>query len=453
MVVAAASPDGRWVAVCQAREDTNGDGKIAVEVGAQGELGGDRLDGYFVGEPGPGTKIDSFDGSDPSGRWVAFEREGRLVLSDTTTRVDVDLSDLGADDRDDQNPFLHPRAVAFDPTGRRMLYLRRRTSGSDVVVRELSTGAEAIVDPGPGEVFRADFDPSGDWVVLRVVTADTNGNGRLDWPTREAKAPFMRCTGPIPRHPVWERPGDEGVTRAARVTGGTAVDAPGLVVPFGAALVERDAEGAFVLAEPNGSRSPFVPKSCEPHLLHVDAVRGVALATCAKKNGHADAELVARNYRKILGLELSSAAGDRWVSGAPRLVPLHPGIDAVLVDLERRQIEWLMPNDKILLTAGDHALVLRGRTLVVHELGGAEHQFPGTVSPLEHTVRSGTVMVVPPFVVDVATGALLGKTGARALAVASDGAVLAAEGRAADAAHLAVGPLSWSGPTPDATSD
>ncbi|HEX3596463.1 MAG TPA: hypothetical protein VHU80_15240, partial [Polyangiaceae bacterium] len=226
----AAAPDRRWVAICQARRDSNGDGAVRVDVAADGQLSGDELAGYFVDAPGAGTPIDSFAGADPSGRFVVLVREGRVFLRDTTTRVDVELP---ADARDDLAPFVHPRVVSFDPTGRRLAYLQKLETGGKITVRELATGAEATVDPGAGVLFRADFDPSGESLVVRIVAVDTNGNGRLDWPVPESEKPWMRCEGPMPRFGMWERGGDDVALRVAKATGGIARDVPGLVVPMG----------------------------------------------------------------------------------------------------------------------------------------------------------------------------------------------------------------------------
>ncbi len=426
--------------MCQVRRDTNGDGAVRVDLAPDGAVSGDELAGYLLDAPGPGTPMDAFGGSDPSGRFVAFVHDGRLVLRDTTTHTDVELP---ADVRDDLSPFVHPRAVAFDPTGRRLLYLQKLELGGKIAVRELATGAEAIVDPGDGLVFRADFDPSGAAIVVRVVTADTNADGRLDWPVRESERPFMRCAAPLPRFPVWERSGDDVVLRVAKAAGGVARDAPGLIVPMGDALLVRQADGAIDRVDASGRRLPIARKGCEAHLLHVDAARGLSLLTCLDSKGKNEAVLVGQGPAKPLGLTLAVAPGDHWVEGSPRLVPLHPGTDAALLDLDRREVEMLTNGDRILSTSGARALVLRGRSLVLHELGGGDVNLGGEVSPLAHIVHSGPVFFVPPFVVDVARGKLIGKADDRALAVATDGALLVAEGGAADAKHFAHGPLRW----------
>jgi hypothetical protein len=440
----AAAPDRHWIAVCQARRDTNADGAIRVDVAPDGAVSGDELAGYLLDAPGPGTQMDAFGGADPSGRFVAFVQGGRLVLRDTTNRTDVELP---ADVRDDLSPFVHPRAVAFDPTGRRLLYLQKLELGGKVVVRELGTGAEVIVDPRDGLLFRADFDPSGDAVVVRTVVADTNHDGRLDWPVREAGRPWMRCAAPLSRFPVWEHGGDDVAVRVAKATGGVARDAPGLIVPVGDALLVRDPDGSLTRVDASGRRMPVARKACEARLLHVDSGRGLSLVTCLDSKGKNEAVLVGQGPAKPLGLTLTVAPGDHWLEGAPRLVPLHPGTDAALLDLDRREVEMLTNGDRILYTSGARALVLRGRKLVLHELGGSDAELGGDVSPLAHIVHSGPVFFVPPFVVDVARGKLIGKAEDRALAVASDGALLIAEGGAADATHFARGPLRWKEPS------
>ena len=165
--------------------------------------------------------------------------------------------------------------------------------------------------------------------------------------------------------------------------------------------------------------------------------------TCVGKKGRSDALLVGSDFTKPLGLELAASTGDHIQPFAPRLVALHPGADAVLVDLDEKSVERLSTGDRIVATAGTRALVLRGRSLLVHDLGGRDRPPLGEPAALGHLRRTGTVVLVPPFVVDIGTGELLGTTSARPLAVSADGAVLVPDGQDADATHLAVGPLRW----------
>jgi hypothetical protein len=256
----------------------------------------------------------------------------------------------------------------------------------------------------------------------------------------------MRCVGPLPRYSVWERPRDEPATFVARATGGPAIEAPGLVALLSDAIIERDPDLALVRVRTEGARTALVKKGCEARLLHVDAARRLILVTCVGKKGRNDAVLVGSDFSKPLGLELAASTGDHTLSGAPRLIPLHPGNDAVLVDLDQKSVEPLIAGDRIVATSGTRALVLRGRSLLIHELGGHDRATLGDIAPLGHVFKTGSIVLAPPLVVDVAAGELLGTTSARALAVSIDGSVLVPDGRAADAGHLAVGPLRWKRP-------
>ena len=82
MIVEAVGANGRWAAVCQARKDTDGDGKIAVRYGPRGELAGDAMRSYFVLGGGKGEPIDAVAAHDRAGRYVVLETKKRLVFLD-----------------------------------------------------------------------------------------------------------------------------------------------------------------------------------------------------------------------------------------------------------------------------------------------------------------------------------------------------------------------------------
>jgi hypothetical protein len=71
--------------VCQAREDTDRDGKLAVRYGPRGELEGDAMRSYFVLGAGPGEAIDGLAAYDPTGRYVVVVVDGKLWLIDAVT--------------------------------------------------------------------------------------------------------------------------------------------------------------------------------------------------------------------------------------------------------------------------------------------------------------------------------------------------------------------------------
>ena len=85
--------------MCQARQDTDRNGKISVGYGMHGDTFGDRLDPFLVFGSGTGSLIDSF---------VA---------------------------RDDGNPFGGARGASIAADGTRMIYFRHGRDGDRIVIR------------------------------------------------------------------------------------------------------------------------------------------------------------------------------------------------------------------------------------------------------------------------------------------------------------------------------
>jgi hypothetical protein len=60
VVVVATAPDSTWLVYCQAREDTDGDGEVAVGVGVHGDFFGDRMRAWYSGPDGRESPIDDY---------------------------------------------------------------------------------------------------------------------------------------------------------------------------------------------------------------------------------------------------------------------------------------------------------------------------------------------------------------------------------------------------------
>jgi hypothetical protein len=125
--VQAVAPDGRWAVVCQARADTDGDGRLDVQVDLHGGTRGDRLDPYLVYGSGPGEQLDDFLGSDRTGRYIAALRHRRLYVDDTVNRRSLDLTALGAVAVLDEDRNVPPRPIPAFYGGRRSIH---RDTGS-----------------------------------------------------------------------------------------------------------------------------------------------------------------------------------------------------------------------------------------------------------------------------------------------------------------------------------
>jgi len=184
-------PGARWVAFCQARKDTNGDGRVEASWGHHGEVIGDRMAAYLAFSGGEGQPIDAFAAAAPTGDYVSFVRGGRLVLA-SSDGVPITF---GAGMR----PGFKVQRPAgwsetFDSTGKRFLYLARKNRHEVLRLRELEATREIEIDPGPGMVDSVRFDPSGHWLVIGAYTRDDNRDGTIG-STANHPTPGDACNG------------------------------------------------------------------------------------------------------------------------------------------------------------------------------------------------------------------------------------------------------------------
>jgi hypothetical protein len=315
VVVQAVGANAQWAALCQARADTDGDGKIEIHVGYHGDLHGDEMTPFLVLGSGAGAPIDDFVTASPSGRHLVVIRQGKLVLIDSESKGEVDLSAHGADVRDDHSPFGHHRAAELSDDGERVLYLRHDAAGDSVVVRELATQNEVVIPAGPGMLWRATFAPGGRWVQLLVVAKDTDGDGKLTWPTPRTSLGGRKCRGPIAVYGVYGRNGDEPEERYARVTGGAAVTAADVVIPMGDALIRRAKDGALSIDAGGGKTRALAPAACGAKVLAVDPPSGRVLVACGA---------LAKKHKTSYGEEELAPAS---IFGGPAEVKLGATID------------------------------------------------------------------------------------------------------------------------------
>lgn len=450
LLVEQAASDASWVALCQARKDSNGDGALAASVGPRGDLSGDALT-RFVVTPGEELAIDDFLLADASGRYAVFVQQGALVLWDSASRTRSDLSALGADARLSAESFAAVRTLSFDAESRRLLYVRLGKPGNEqatrLILRNLADGNELELDPGPVPIWRAQFDRGGAFIVLQVMSEDTNKNGKLGFPAPLLTAP-RSCSGAPGRYQVFVDRGDKPKLELLPVTGGAPIQNPDLVMPLGDGWLLRDETGAL-LDERAGKRRVLAPASCKGRIVHADPRRDLYIVGCPqKKTGRMSLELVSRGERKPLGIDLASLELDREATDSPRLVPLYPGTESALFDADRRQLIPLQPGDVVLATREQRALVRRGKSLLFYDAETRTEQ--ATSASLE---RFPDVLVTPPFVyvspvvVNLETASVVGSLEQRPLALASDGRLLVAE-TPSNGSALASGPLRWVSATP-----
>jgi hypothetical protein len=400
--------------------------------------------------------IDAFLDADPTGRWLLLVENGHTVLLDARQAQTLDLDARGADTRQDRADPHVRRPVAFDPLRPRVAWIERTQNKNALVQRDLETGAEMRLDAGNGEVWRIDFVPGTDAFVVEMIPGDSTGNGRIDWPAPHATSVTDECLrrAPITRQAVWLGRGDTVVTRIVAPNAALR-EIQGFVGLMNDGVVQREPTGRLVLVR-GSERTPFADAKCNAWIYDASAAYGVLLGGCTGTNPAARTHLVLWSLagKRDLDLEVNPVGPTRpWLVGQ-RLVPVYPGRDAAVIDVEHRSVVNLKTGDSVLATWKNRILVLREGSLVIHDAAGApEILLAGTVAPGFDLLRSGPTVVATPLVIDLETAVLRGSVSGRPLAVTSDGRVLVATGGDPSASALAVGPLVWESPVLDAKRD
>jgi hypothetical protein len=427
-----AARDGAWVAICQARADTNHDGKIAFDIGLHGEIFGDALTAFLVLGSGPGKPIDRFLGNDPSGRWLVYAREGRRWLLDTKAGNEVAL-DAPARDGEAGVPrsgALGPAARSrpqFDSVGANLLYVTGEESHPRAVLRRLSDGHESDLDSGPGLLWMATFAPDGKYVVMQVVERDTDGDGVLRAPVSYTD----RSSGPCGVAAVsfsGTKATDQPSWRVARVSDGSAQAVVNFEGTFGDAILRRTDSGSLV-SEEGASTRELLPASCGARVLHADRADDTVVVACPREGNGLD---VLHGGRRIhTGCKVDHVNG---VSGLSQdsISPLTcadapPGSSFGYLSFEKHGFR--------LITTGGR---LFERPLV-SEAGS--HWRPDVHSPLVELCSSQPVL-------DLRSGELDQPNQRRVTLGTMGGLVLEAAGATSGGREaLAIGPLFWAPPT------
>ena len=243
-------PGQRWAAICEARKDDDGNGRLEVVTLHHGDTGGDELEPYLVLGSGPGTRIDDFVAADPQGKWLVVTKDMCVHLVDVALGSSVILR--GADGRPGDTVVGGHRAADFSADGNHVLYIKSNGPQASIVVQDLRSGAERSVDPGPGQLASAFFEPSGRFVVMEMLTRDTDGDGKLSAPTTATTLGQRRCRGPAMSASFFGQIGDRPVQRIVPIQGGKVEDAPA-GQPFEAVVPQ---EPPYELASPPAPPKP-----------------------------------------------------------------------------------------------------------------------------------------------------------------------------------------------------
>jgi len=438
LVVLGHAPDRRWVAFCQAREDTDGDGHLGVRVGFHGETQGDALRPYIAVGDGPGTPIDDFVGATPDGRVVALVEGGRLLLWDTVTNVRVDLSATGATLPEDGGS-LGPGG--FDPRGTRFLYYDGDGPHRRAVVRDLASGEERVVDHGIGNLYRAALADGGEHVF--VWTWPTGAKLRLPRTTLGPRT----CRGPVTSSSA---SGSHLLNRElVRVDGGPFAASDALAIVDGRLLARTD--GGELVWESSGRPRAALPRRMGGLVLGVGASRGLVVA--APVGDESEIRWVGPRRQVVrTGWRRPHPTQD-WVSISPRIWVGWPDEGTSwLVDLKTGAHMVAEHQSHSPGAYGDRVLFLREHVAVVADIGA------GRVTELTVPIRqlgpsfvrgrwaAATIEGPGAVVLDLDAVEVVGQvSGGSPEGLADDGSVLV-PAAPAPREGLPMGPLAWRRP-------
>jgi hypothetical protein len=447
--VVAASPLGDWVSLCQARQDTDGDGKLRVGAIGHGDAVGDQLHQYFVERGGAGTPIDAFVGSDPLGRFVAFVRAGHLVLRDTHAQLETDLSAQGADTRGDLESYSGHRAGSFSPDGTRFAYLRRSGERTLVVIRALSSGEETLVSAGAGNLWRVEFEPEGAFLRMLLVARDTNGDGKLRWPVAEARDDQQTCPLPIPRFVVAHDEPDRVSTLLYRLSDGKLLERSGFVMTLGSQILSRDGDEQLWLESSEGERRLLAPKECHGRVLHAHAPSENVLVGCTGEYGQRRRLYLSTKQKLLrLGYEVAAFESDGRYPDDPRYLVLNPGNESILLDMQSGTTQKLAEGTRYIASVGQTVLVAREQRLYWLAADGSEREV-GTRPLFARVLHSGSYVTVGPLWFDGSSASAPVKLASEPLALAHTGRVLLlSEPSKPKGMELVQGPVEWFEPAP-----
>ncbi len=438
-----------------------------------GDFSGDRLEPYLILGDGPERPINEFVASDSAGRYLVAVIGGRLLLIDTITGREEDLSQHGASAMDVNYAIGPHRAASLDRSGQRLLYLRKTARGDIPVVRTLATGQEVELDPGDGLVWRAKLDPEGHWVRLEMITEDTDGDGKLTLPSLVTTMAGRRCRGPVGSYSVRGLAGDKPVVRLVPAAGGKARAADDLVQPWGERLLTRTPEGAFMLESESGQRQELVPAACKGRILQTDIARNRILVQC---QGSEHVTL----YGQGLHVDFTADPPHEYENSARSPLSRFVMCPDAVIDLERglahgtQRNAWLPAQHKgraLLIQKGrlllydadqdteadidvyddftrviDHSgsMVLLERWSSLGSLASDRPAVQAAGAALQTLFGAGDieVRIGSSEVFDLAAGKIVGRALPSALAVTDDGAVLVSRSGREDG-HTDEGPLLW----------
>jgi hypothetical protein len=429
IVIEASDPVGRWVVACQARTDTNGDGKVEVNIGLHGDTFGDAMTPYLIVGTGAGEAIDAFVDQSSDGAWIAAVVKDQLVLVDARTGARTPIAD--ADVRDDAYPTLAPRVAAFAGASR-LVFMRHRANGDAVVSRDLVTGRETELAV-PGALWRVEPDAAGTWVRVVTIRRDTDNSGTLEWPSQHTSLSDRGCRGPITSYGTYGASGDEPDLLWLGFDGTGLVDDATVVTVAGDALVRVTADKALSI----GDRT-VLAAGCDPVVLASMSDPPAVVAGCAGTKAKAKLAVVGIDgTKRDLGVEAERS---------DRLIRLGPGERLACIDYDTCidvESGTAIKGELIHVDAGRALLRKADDRYAVAVVGGDEIDL-GKLDGYP-SAAAGPIVAIGAAVVDLAAGKIVGRVDGDIAAVDHSGRALVTAAPKDDGpgANLPSGPGRW----------
>jgi len=333
--------------------------------------------------------VDAVLAASPGGRYLVVQSNERAWLLDTKREARFDLAPLDPDLRADGLP--DHRSFSFSADERELAVLGpsgRRGRVVDLAALGDGRGADwarvAREVEWDGEAWRIRFEGA----VLVVQLARTRGSKNV-WPVRASAAPLRRCQLRGERFAAFAALSapDAAYAQTVRlVEPGQArgLEAPGFVYSLGTSWLRREDDGRLVLVK-GAVQKQVASSRCGARVLHADPKRELFLVACeqyrptpapdapTKKKGARPPSTPTRFPLYLVGpgsvVDLEADTLRTGIDAAPdfsspRFVPVRPGAETALLDLEARRLIRLGADAVVLGTAGTTALVRRGSRLL-----------------------------------------------------------------------------------------
>ncbi|MEO7729719.1 MAG: hypothetical protein ABIY55_02020 [Kofleriaceae bacterium] len=430
--VIASANNGRWVVACQARIDTDGDGRTRVEVGTD-SLEGDAMVPYLFRGGGGGDTIDGLLARSRDDRWLAILRDGALVVIDDTSGTASVVSDADTQ----PGPRGIAGLVAFDDESRRLVYFRRSTARRVVVIRDLMQQRErdvALARP----VGRLIADRQGTWAGLQLAPDELHRTVRRRLPAPSREAAMGQTCGTEASYPITALDEDRVPDAWLRLDTGELVFDRSVVGHVGGLQVAKATDGGIRVGS-----SEFVPATCGAEVVMASA-RPLRLIVACRAVPGAPLELFGPRLQvAFTGSEsYGTAPGSIRVLDGP--VFCLDSFGCVALDDGRRIPVRGTPSEldgmMILSKEGEQFFVTDGATAsttVLRGVAGDERAHTRNIVAIDH------------HVIDLAEARVLGEVPGFVLQVDTAGRALVPGPESVGRGDQALGPLRWA--TPRAT--